>query len=352
MSNYIQQIDGFYKNFSGNSPLDFGKMSDKNLYKYCKETGFNARIWNRRFIAVLPEVAKRRLYKKYGYCSLYEFAAKLAGVSRDNVDEVLRVDEKLKEMPKIRSLIAEKGLNKVRLVSNIVKPETENFWAEKIQNMTKSSLRIYINEKFRSGTEGIKNVKDPQTQGQIDLFNSEIFRSRNVNASIVASTRNKKVFTIQIDEETEFEFRKFKQKLEKEKKEPVDWNSTLKELLKKVSGSANMRKSKKADKQNIVAGNQPTADIRATPVPRHIPAKIKHEIEQKYKGHCAYKGCNKPAEQIHHNDRFAIRHNHINVVPLCKAHHDFVHQNSSDSPMVVVDRKFNIFKREKSSAVS
>jgi hypothetical protein len=333
MNNFIQKVDG-----SDNLMRDFGQMSDKDLYKYCKKTGFNARIWNRRFIAALPEVAKRRLYKKYGYCSLHEFASKLAGISHNNVDEVIRIDEKLKDMPKIKSLIAEKGLNKVRLVSNIVTPETENFWAEKIQNMTKSSLRIYINEKFRSGTEGLKNINDPQTQAQISLLDSESFRSQNENVSTVISPKNKKSFTIQIDDKTEFELRKFKPRLEKERREPVDWNSTLKELLIKVSESANstnMRKRKKINKQNIMAGNQLTlekskkADIRATPViSRHIPAKIKYEIEQKYKGHCAYKGCNKPAEQMHHQDGFAIHRSHKNIIPLCKDHHNFIHQNT------------------------
>ena len=73
--------------------INFEKISDKDLYNYCKKVGFNARIWYRKFLATIPEVAKRRLYKKYGYCSIHEFAAKMAGVSHDNVDEVLRVSE-------------------------------------------------------------------------------------------------------------------------------------------------------------------------------------------------------------------------------------------------------------------
>jgi len=315
--------------------INFEKLSDKDLYKYCKMVGFNAQKWHRRFIATLPEVARRRLYKKYGYCSIHEFAAKMAGVSRDNVDEVLRIDEKLKEMPKIKSLIGEKGLNKVRLVANIVKPETENFWAEKIQNMTKSSLRIYINEKFRSGTEGIKNVEFPQEQGQIGMFDSETFRSQIENESSPGGHRNKKTFTIQIDDETEFDLRKFKQQLEKERKEPTDWNSALKEMVKRATTE------KMAGLKNSKALMVPEKQ-RSTPVSRYVPAKIKSDLLQKYNGHCAYTGCNKPSEQIHHPVRFAVRPNHENLIPLCKEHHDFIHQNSNAS----IDRIFNKFKQE------
>lgn len=309
---------------------DFEKFSDKELYDYCKQVGFNARVWTRKFIAALPEVAKRRLYKKYGYCSIHEFAAKMAGVSHNNVDEVLRIDEKLKDMSKIKSLIAEKGLNKVRLVANIVKPETENFWIEKIQKMTLSSLRIFINEKFRFKTEASDSAMFSQKQAQIDLFDSENFRSQEDDASTVERMKNKKTFTIQIEDEVEFELRKFKKILEKEKKEPVDWNFALKEMAKRaLKDEGSKQKQVRVSKQKVN-------------ISRYIPAKNRHDLEQKYHGHCAYTGCNKPAEHIHHKDGFAAARNHENIIPLCKNHHDFVHQVSGDEA-------FNKFKSEKSA---
>jgi len=236
--------------------VNFEQFSDKDLYAYCKKVGFNARIWYRRFIAVIPEVARRRLYKKHGYYSIHEFAAKIAGISNETVNDVLRIDEKLHGMNKIKSLIAEKGLNKVKLVANIVKPETEDFWAQKIQTMTLSSLRIFINEKFRFETGPTNSTELPQEKEQINIFNLENFRSQNENETsntnellvgyegskqiamgfnsqvIVQNGRfERKNFSVPIDPDTEFELRKFKQKLEKERKEPVDWNSTLKELI-------------------------------------------------------------------------------------------------------------------------
>ena len=54
-------------------------------------------MWSRKFAALLPEVDKRQLYRKRGFYSIFEFAAKLAGMGRKNVEEVLRtykVDKK------------------------------------------------------------------------------------------------------------------------------------------------------------------------------------------------------------------------------------------------------------------
>ena len=175
-------------------------------------------------------------------------------------------------------------------------------------------------------------------------------------------------FSIPIDPDTEFELRKFKQKLEKERKEPVDWNSTLKEIVKRATNIN--RQTEKTLKEPVKrASNEkqvrpiPTAkkeassdtrtfplkfatasDTRPTAVSRYIPAKIRHDLEQKYHGHCAYKNCNKPADHIHHQNRFALIRTHKNIVPLCKAHHDLIHQTST------IDQIFNKLKSEFSAA--
>lgn len=39
-------------------------ISDKELYALCKKYGENALQWRRKFIGLLPEVNRRRLYEK------------------------------------------------------------------------------------------------------------------------------------------------------------------------------------------------------------------------------------------------------------------------------------------------
>jgi len=389
------------QNFLANGPTNFEQFSDKDLYQYCKKVGFNARIWSRKFMATIPEVAKRRLYKKYGYCSIHEFSAKMAGVSHDNVDEVLRVSEKFKELPKMKALIGDVGLSKLKVVACIATKDTDGFWAEKVKNMTKQVLEVYVREikrkesektnyenidkfpafsiiennigstifqaeKIQNGLQkfpgelSAKNLEIPQEQKQINMFDSEKSISQNHNDARVENIQNhdKKTFTIQIDEKTEFELRKFKQKLEKEGKEPVDWNLTLKEMVRRALNGNHQKEIIKKRKLEKASSNhkdleQPTTKSLPAYNPRiilgglwptrYIPAKIKHELKQKHNGHCAYRGCNKPAEQIHHQNRFALKHNHENLIPLCKIHHDFLHQSDHQR----LDIIFNKFKTEK-----
>jgi len=324
---------------------DFENLSDKELYAYCKKVGFNARVWTRKFIAALPEVAKRRLYKKYGYCSIHEFAAKMAGVSYKNTDEVLRIDEKFKEMPKMKGLIGEIGLSKLKVVACIATKDMDGFWAEKVKKMTKQVLEIYVREvktKKFPGELHEENLEFPRQQEQIDLFDFGKSISQEEDVSMTDGMENKKTFTIQIEDEVEFELRKFKLQLEKERKEPVDWNTALKEMVKIASGNRIiLRKSRQLAKSKHVFGQEIN-------VSRYIPAEKRDDLEQKYHGHCAYKGCNKPAEQIHHPKRFSENPNHENLIPLCKNHHDFVHQNFAVD--FAADKIFNKFKSEKSAS--
>jgi hypothetical protein len=355
-------------------PVNFEQFSDKDLYAYCKKVGFNARKWHRRFIAVIPEVAKRRLYKKYGYCSINEFASKLAGVSHDNVDEVLRVNEKFKELPKMKALIGEVGLSKLRVVACVANKENENDIAGKVKNMTKSSLEIYVREKFGRSENSISNrlkflpgeanglvakVENAQAQEQIELFENNL-----ESEPVVANPQNhdKKAFTIQIDGETEFELRKFKQKFEKERKEPVDWNLALKEMVRRATSIHDKLRKNIKQNEKTIQPDDSIVDVRSKaiksattseprskfmnvkpasekPISRYIPAKIKCELRQKHNDHCAYWGCNKPAEQIHHQNRFALKRNHKDLIPLCKIHHDFIHQ-------IELDKIFNVYKME------
>jgi len=44
-------------------------------------------MWSRKFAALLPEVDKRQLFRKHGFYSIFEFAAKLAGMGRKTVED-------------------------------------------------------------------------------------------------------------------------------------------------------------------------------------------------------------------------------------------------------------------------
>lgn len=67
-------------------------LSDEKLLSLCRHYGSQAKLWKQRFLGLLPEVERRQLYQTQGCASVFEFAAKLGGVSRDQVLLALRLD--------------------------------------------------------------------------------------------------------------------------------------------------------------------------------------------------------------------------------------------------------------------
>ncbi|PIR55414.1 hypothetical protein COU74_00970, partial [Candidatus Peregrinibacteria bacterium CG10_big_fil_rev_8_21_14_0_10_36_19] len=101
---------------------------------------------------------------------------------------------------------------------------------------------------------------------------------------------------------------------------------------KNIPGDEKSKNKKQLSEAKNTADTQPTKShpIKAPsgehiPVSRYIPAKIRKEAISKTNGKCAYPNCTKSYEQLHHQDYFAHTHNHKNLIPLCKIHHEFMH---------------------------
>lgn len=248
-------------------------MTDKQLYQLCKEYGLEARKWKNRFIALLPEVYKRRVYKQKGFGSIFEFAAKLGGVSRNVVEDALNLDVKLQDKPKLKALIPQIGINKVRVVANISTKENESEWAIKAQNMTKAALETHVRE-VRNSDPGIGKPTAPHKK----LYSNEY-----------------KDFTAKLDP-------KIIQKLKVLKANMVEgtcWNDVFAQLLESKKG----KKLKKSRARNLIT---------------------------KAKNICEVPGCNKPTKVIHHPDRWSLTKNHNRLVSVCKTHHELAHRGYLD----------------------
>jgi len=263
---YLGKIIDFEKFPLKVGPTEIENFSDRELYDYCRFTGINARIWSRRFVAAIPEVARRGLYKKHGFYSIYEFAAKVGGISHKNVNEALRIYEKFKEMPKMKELIGEVGLSKLRVVACIVTVETEWYWAKRAVDMSRPALEVLVREIKEDEEKNIieqnKPAELPLLAGQkvdIDEANIAVKQENKDLQNKTAEPENNQAiwpkfpwepdlaeadkyqkpkrinFSVPVDLDTEFQLRKFKLNLEKERKQVVDWNSTLKEIVKRAT---------------------------------------------------------------------------------------------------------------------
>lgn len=255
------------------------ELSNQELHRRCQDCGAHIRKLQKEFAGLLVEVAKRRLYKQYGFYSIHEYAAKLAGMNHTTVDEILRVGAKLEDKPVLQKMITEQGWGKLKVMANVATPETQKFWAEKVKTMSKATLVTFV--------QGVKK--------QGDLFAIDEYRTGSGKPEISLEESHSKnertTFSFKIDAKTEARLRIFRQKLEKERGEAVEWNAALEALLDAVEGQVSASSSDESLRS--VQAQLPAVSKR------HIPAKVKHFLQQKYKGKCAYPNC-KNHERLAH----------------------------------------------------
>jgi len=250
---------------------------ENNIHNSFVMCGKNAKEWMRKCILLLPDIEKYEIWKKKGFESIYVYAAKLAGMSRNTVDDALRILRKIEDKPELIKLVEEKGVNAVRPVVTIATGDSAGFWAEKARIMSKNTLETYVRE-FRTSTE-IHNTKD---------YSETVKASNNI--------------TMELDPE-------IAQQLEKLKGDG-DWNELMMQFLKMREEKLEEQKPESAECES-----------------RYIPAKIKNFVIARTNGRCAFPACNKPLIILHHTQRFALEnvHDSDRLHGLCKAHERIAH---------------------------
>ena len=293
-------------------------MTDKELFELCQQYGRKARKWKNKFVSLLPEVYKRRLYRKRKFCSIYEFAAKLGGVSKNVVDDAIRLDEKFEKMPELKALISDIGVSKLKTVAGIAKKETSEFWANKVKTMTRSGLVTYIHDiKKIPGESDSKNHSLPLFDQKNDLSENQNSKTQN---------ENKSTFSMQLSEKAIFNMRLLKQKIEKEEGEILCWDEVVQIVSKKI----------------FIEKPKPQKNPRpSNPKSRQASTKQKREALAETEGKCSIPGCNKPATELHHPKHWSIHKSHNELEPLCKDHHELEHQSNS-----MIDIKFRQHKMQ------
>ncbi|PJC37820.1 hypothetical protein CO045_03420, partial [Candidatus Peregrinibacteria bacterium CG_4_9_14_0_2_um_filter_41_14] len=151
-------------------------------------------MWSRKFAALLPEVDKRQLFRKYGFYSIYEFAAKLAGMGRKTVEEVLRTYSKVEDRPLLKAQIEQFGWSKVRVITPLIETVEETKLVEMVKTLPREALAECVHE--------LKGFKP----------------------------REFETITFKVDKKTALEFRKFQQQLEKKAKVKMPLGKVLAKL--------------------------------------------------------------------------------------------------------------------------
>jgi hypothetical protein len=282
-------------------------LTDWELYKKCQEIGNLCLKYRKQFLGLLPEVERRKLYLQHGMHSIYEFAAKLAGVSREVVNEVLRIHRLLNNAPILQEKLVsgEIPYTKLRPIAKIVIQETEKVWLEKVETMSRPTLEVYVKE--------MKEQEKEHPTGSIPV---------GCGSLPWKAEKDYEILSMKVNRRTAAKMRVLKQRFEKKLRKPLNWDETLQEILKLAEG--------KMQRKTLQRNTDATK--------RYIPATIRNQVLEKNQGICDAPNCNKPGIIFHHVERLALKPEHKpeKIKYLCKAHERIAHhsliKNEEDAP--------------------
>ncbi len=279
-----------------------------------------------QLLALLPKIYEQSIFHDYGCGSIYEYAARFGdGLSAGVVDKVLKLKEKLEECPELFETITTQGVHKVAIIANLANKENEKELVDVVENMSKEAVQEY----------------------------SKVKRGKKTRV----------VTKVELDEEMEFLFLKLKKKLK-----TASNKETMKRLLQALSeqffpeeksnrvslvdllfksrkkdfvvqaGAKDERKVLSAKNEQVFLEEKVMVKnpIHTKKITRFIPLAKRREVHQKSEGRCAYDGCNRPIDAIHHQDGFSKTKNHTNLIGLCAIHHEFEH-NGITRPLAKTD---------------
>lgn len=286
------------------------EQGDLSVHQQFTRYGTNAKEWTNKCAMLLPEIERRKIWRKKGFKDIYEYAAKLAGMSRSTVDNASWALGKIEDRPALMKIAEEKGINAIKPVVTISTVESDSFWAEKARNMSMHDLETYVRD-VRNGmgtTEPQSGATKTVTNQPNFLDNPPNKYDENPQVSFLRAEKLQPVkptvtITMELKPETA-------QKLEKIKGGGT-WNEAMEKLLKIREQQLSQTKPQPAKTTS-----------------RHIPAEIKDFVTERDCSRCAFPRCNRPYSQLHHTQGFAREniHDPDRIFCLCFSHHSLAHQ--------------------------
>ena len=107
-----------------------------------------------------------------GFKDIYEYAARVGGASRAKVDEIIRIGRSLEKTIRLQTLFlrGEIGWSKLRVILNVVTPETDEHWAKQVQNLSKRALEALVQGRRQMESTTRKVVDSDKFGGQPTLL--------------------------------------------------------------------------------------------------------------------------------------------------------------------------------------
>lgn len=283
---------------------DFGQLNDKELHQKFCSYGTSAKEWMHKCELLLPEIDRRKIWKKRGYGSMYEYAAALAGMSRYRVEQALRAAGKASRFPELRPIIEARGTSAVRPVLGVISLESAAFWAGKAETMSVRALEAYVRATKEQGLivggEAVVSVLENATPEK--TFQNEAEKRHVPFSEAENFSCSDGEIVMKLPKEIIVRLKKLRGQGE--------WMDLMHALL-------------KSHEKEIVR-DKPVAVVATS---RHIPAEIEKYVLRRSGGTCEFPWCMRPHDILHHTQRFYLEavHDPDRIVALCTAHERVVH---------------------------
>ena len=128
------------------------QIPDKDLLALCNKYGRDAILWRKKFIGLLPEVNRRRLYEKENFQSIYHFAAVSAGVSKDQVDRVLGLYKTFEDKPDLKKVLVDgtASISKLSRITKIATSKNQAYLAVQAQTNSRKVLETIAKDEIEA----------------------------------------------------------------------------------------------------------------------------------------------------------------------------------------------------------
>ncbi len=295
--------------------MESQSLNSGNLHREFVKLSFDIIKMKNKLISLLLEIYEKEIYKEKGCRTIHEYGFKYAKLSKEVVDKAVRTLRHLENKPFLKQAIETHGIHKVALVATIATAEDEAVFAKHVENMSKAALFEFSKE-LRS-----KQKSKDQSSQKLPSF-SDVADGEIGSGFFCQAVPNK--MKIELDEEMQILFFRFKGKHAKN----LSNQEALKLMMKKVGEKSVQEQDIKPGAE--IGGEEKNKEQRKKAVPgnetgRHIIKAKNNEIRQKHYHKCAYPGCTKAVEVMHHRVPFAFDRSHESVIPLCDVHHEFAH---------------------------
>ena len=322
--------------------LNPATLTDLQLYTLSKKYGKQARLWRQKFIGLIPEINRRGIYKDKGFHSIFEFAAKLGGVSHEHVKRVISIEKKFEEnnLRRLNSILTqgEISVNKLARIASVANQENEEEMLDAIKTLSQSAIETYVrDEKYCQRTRLLK-----REESGVDMFvrahkGECTTKSDEVQVGDIdikaGKQQNKEIPTQPKEQTSATHLQKLQElglkcdvvsQLAKLKNQGHDINKILIELLNQRKEKIRQEKLKVTEE---VVKAEATKKQQGKKVTRHIPVKVKRVLQKEYGMQCSIPQCKKQAKHLHHTVRFGLHRSHDPrfIAPLCREHHDITH---------------------------